>query len=92
MKVGYVRVSTVEQNEERQVLAMKEHGVDKVFVDKASGKNTKREKLDEMLSFVREGDVLYVSEFSRLANSSRRRASTSYRLRRTSTQRPRREG
>ena len=35
MKVGYVRVSTIEQNEERQVLAMKEHGVDKVFVDKA---------------------------------------------------------
>ena len=71
MKVGYVRVSTVEQNEERQVLAMKEHGVDKVFVDKASGKNTKREKLDEMLRFVREGDVLYVSEFSRLARSTK---------------------
>ena len=71
MKVGYVRVSTVEQNEGRQVLAMKEHGVDKVFVDKASGKNTKREKLDEMLRFVREGDVLYVSEFSRLARSTK---------------------
>lgn len=71
MKVGYVRVSTVEQNEERQVLAMKELGVDKVFVDKASGKNTKREKLDEMLRFVREGDVLYVSEFSRLARSTK---------------------
>ena len=71
MKVGYVRVSTVEQNEGRQVLAMEEHGVDKVFVDKASGKNTKREKLDEMLRFVREGDVLYVSEFSRLARSTK---------------------
>lgn len=71
MKVGYVRVSTVEQNEERQVLAMKEHGVDKIFIDKASGKNTKREKLDEMLRFVREGDVLYVSEFSRLARSTK---------------------
>lgn len=71
MKVGYVRVSTIEQNEGRQVLAMKEHGVDKIFVDKASGKNTKREKLDEMLRFVREGDVLYVSEFSRLARSTK---------------------
>ena len=71
MKVGYVRVSTVEQNEERQVLAMKELGVDKIFIDKASGKNTKREKLDEMLRFVREGDVLYVSEFSRLARSTK---------------------
>lgn len=71
MKVGYVRVSTVEQNEERQVLAMEKLGVDKVFVDKASGKNTKREKLDEMLRFVREGDVLYVSEFSRLARSTK---------------------
>lgn len=71
MKVGYVRVSTVEQNEERQVLAMKEHGVDKVFIEKASGKNANREKLEEMLGFVREGDVLYVSEFSRLARSTK---------------------
>ena len=71
MKVGYVRVSTVEQNEERQVLAMEKLGVDKIFIDKASGKNTKREKLDEMLRFVREGDVLYVSEFSRLARSTK---------------------
>lgn len=71
MKVGYVRVSTVEQNEERQVLAMKELGVNKIFIDKASGKNTKREKLEEMLRFVREGDVLYVSEFSRLARSTK---------------------
>lgn len=71
MKVGYVRVSTVEQNEERQVLAMEKLGVNKIFIDKASGKNTKREKLDEMLRFVREGDVLYVSEFSRLARSTK---------------------
>lgn len=56
MKVGYVRVSTAEQNTARQEVIMEQLGVEKVFVDKMSGKNTDRPQLQEMLSFVREGD------------------------------------
>lgn len=70
MKVGYIRVSTAEQNEARQVASMQEHGVEKLFIDKMSGKDMERPQLQEMLSFVREGDVVIVSEYSRLARST----------------------
>ena len=49
MKVGYVRVSTEEQNTIRQEVLMRELGVDKIFIDKASGKNTARKELQNML-------------------------------------------
>ena len=52
MKIGYVRVSTEEQNTSRQELMMKELNVEKVFIDKISGKNTERPQLKEMMSFV----------------------------------------
>jgi resolvase len=72
MNVGYVRVSTVEQNAERQTRDLKENaGVEKVFLDKLSGKDTNRPALQEMLQFVRSGDCVVVSEFSRLARSTR---------------------
>lgn len=71
MKIGYIRVSTQEQNEGRQLVMMKEQGADKTFIDKASGKNTDRPALKEMLSFVREGDVVIVESISRLARSTR---------------------
>lgn len=71
MNVGYVRVSTAEQNEARQIQALEALGVEKIFTDKVSGKNTNRAKLAEMLNFVREGDTLYISEFSRLARSTK---------------------
>ena len=72
MKVGYCRVSTAEQNTARQEELMKELGVETVFIDKASGKSTaQREKLLEMLGYVREGDVLIVSEISRLARNTK---------------------
>lgn len=72
MKVGYCRVSTAEQNTARQEELMQELGVEKVFIDKASGKSTaQREALIEMLAFLREGDVLIVSEISRLARNTR---------------------
>ena len=72
MKVGYVRVSTIEQNEERQIVELKEKAeVEKFFVDKVSAKSAKRPKFDEMINFLREGDELIVSEFSRLARSTR---------------------
>ena len=71
MKVFYARVSTKEQNEARQMEAAKEQGCEKVFLDKASGKNTERKELKAMLSFVRQGDVLYVSEIARLARNTK---------------------
>lgn len=71
MRVGYVRVSTAEQNPARQVELMKSLGVEKVFLDKISGKNTDRPQFNEMLSFLREGDTLYVESFSRLSRSTR---------------------
>ena len=72
MIVGYVRVSTVEQHTERQTRDLKENaGVEKVFLDKLSGKDTNRPALQEMLEFVRSGDCVVVSEFSRLARSTR---------------------
>ena len=71
MLVGYVRVSTVEQSEERQIVELRDRaGVEKFFVDKVSAKSAKRPKFDEMMNFLREGDELIVSEFSRLARST----------------------
>lgn len=71
MKVAYVRVSTVEQNEQRQIEALEKHGIEKWFIEKVSGKDTNREQLQIMLEFVREGDTVYVHDFSRLARSTK---------------------
>ena len=71
MKVGYVRVSTEGQHTARQEVLMRELGVDKVYIDKASGKDTARRQLQEMLQFVREGDTVIVESYSRLARSTR---------------------
>ena len=70
MLVGYVRVSPIEQNEERQIVQLQNVGVEKFFVDKVSAKSAKRPKFDEMMNFFREGDELIVTEFSRLARST----------------------
>ena len=71
MRVGYVRVSTIEQNAERQIVELRDKAnVEKFFVDKVSAKSAKRPKFDEMMNFLREGDELIVSEFSRLARST----------------------
>lgn len=71
MKVGYVRVSTEEQNTARQEILMEQLGVEKIFVDKCSGKNANRPKLIEMMNFVREGDTVVVSEISRFARNTK---------------------
>lgn len=71
MKVGYVRVSTEEQNTARQEIIMEQLGVEKVFIDKMSGKNTDRPQLNAMLNFVREGDAVVVESISRFARSTR---------------------
>ena len=71
MKVAYIRVSTVEQNEARQMEAMKGFGIDKYFIEKKSGKNTTdRPQLQAMLDFVREGDTVYIHSLDRLARST----------------------
>ncbi|MCV6982110.1 recombinase family protein [Mycolicibacterium pulveris] len=64
--VGYVRVSTVDQNTERQLDGIE---LDKVFTDHASGKDTRRPALEECLDYVREGDTLVVHSMDRLARS-----------------------
>ena len=68
--IAYVRVSTLEQNEARQREALKDYNIDKWFIEKASGKDTNRPKLKEMLEYVREDDTVYVEEFSRLGRST----------------------
>ena len=72
MKVGYIRVSTQEQNTDRQeYLLNSTYQVERVFEEKVSGKNTKdRPEFQKMMEFVREGDVLYVESFSRLSRST----------------------
>ena len=76
MKVGYVRVSTLEQNPARQVEIMKSFGVEKIYSDKTSGKDTNRPQFNEMLPFLREDDVPYVESFSRLSRSTKDLLST----------------
>lgn len=70
MKVFYSRVSTQEQNEARQTEAAKAQEAERIFLDKASGKNAERKALKEMLAFVRDGDVVIVSDISRLARNT----------------------
>jgi DNA invertase Pin-like site-specific DNA recombinase len=71
IKIGYCRVSHQTQNEARQIKALEEQNVEKVFLDKLSGKNTNRPKLQEMLNFIREGDVLIIESISRLARNTK---------------------
>lgn len=69
--IAYVRVSTAEQNEARQIEALKKHNIDKWFTEKVSGKNMNRPQLEAMLDYVREGDTVYLHDFSRLARSTK---------------------
>ena len=70
MNIAYVRVSTIDQNEARQVEALEKHGIGKWFTEKVSAKNTARPQLAAMLDFAREGDTIYIHDFSRLARST----------------------
>lgn len=71
MKIAYVRVSAVDQNEERQVEALQKHGIDKWFKEKVSAKDMERPQLKAMLEFAREGDTIYIHDLSRLARSTK---------------------
>jgi DNA invertase Pin-like site-specific DNA recombinase len=66
VRVGYVRVSTVDQNTVRQLDGIE---VERTFTDKASGKDTSRPKLDELIAFVRDGDTVIVHSMDRLARN-----------------------
>lgn len=65
-RIGYVRVSSFDQNPERQLEQVQ---VDRIFTDRASGKNTLRPELDRLLTFVREGDTVVVHSMDRLARN-----------------------
>jgi len=65
-RIGYVRVSTLDQNPERQLEGL---DLDRVFVDKASGRDTERPGLKELLSYARDGDVIVVHSMDRLARN-----------------------
>jgi DNA invertase Pin-like site-specific DNA recombinase len=65
-RIGYIRVSTIDQNTERQLDGIK---LDKTFLDKTSGRDTKRPQLELMMSFVRSGDTVIVHSMDRLARN-----------------------
>lgn len=66
---GYIRVSSTDQNEDRQMLAMSEINIDKLFIDKQSGKDFDRPKYNEMLKLIEKGDLLYILSIDRLGRN-----------------------
>ena len=66
-----MRVSSQGQNTARQEVLMQELGVERVFIDKQSGKDTSRPELKRMMEYVREGDVVIVESISRFARNTR---------------------
>ncbi len=71
MKIGYIRISTTDQNIVRQEVLMNELGVDNVYIDRMSGKRTNCPELQKMMSFVREGDIVIVESISRFARNTK---------------------
>ena len=71
MKVGYIRVSTQEQNTIRQEVLMQELGAEQVFIDRMSGKSMDRPELKRLMTFVRTGDFVIVESISRFARNTR---------------------
>ena len=71
MKIGYIRVSTQEQNTIRQEVLMKSLGVDQIYIDRMSGKNANRPELQKMMEYVRKGDTVIVESISRFARNTR---------------------
>ncbi len=65
-RIGYIRVSSLDQNHERQLEGIK---LDKCFTDKASGKDVNRPELEAMLNYVRDGDIIIVHSMDRLARN-----------------------
>ena len=69
MKIGYARVSTIEQNEARQMEALREEGVDKIYMDKKSGKDFNRPEYQKMIASLQKGDVLVIHSIDRLGRN-----------------------
>ena len=70
-KIGYIRVSTQEQNTARQELLLESLGVERVYREKISGKDTDRPQLKQMMDYIREGDTVVVESYSRFARNTR---------------------
>lgn len=72
MKYGYVRVSTINQHEDRQMVTMQKHEIAKenIYLEKISGKNTDRPELQKLLAILEPGDVVIIHDFSRLSRST----------------------
>ena len=71
MIIGYIRISSADQNTARQEVLMQELGVEQVFIDRMSGKDRNRPELVRMMEFVREGDTVIVESISRFARNTR---------------------
>ena len=69
MKYGYVRVSTAEQNEDRQLMAMEDQKLDRLFIDKQSGKDFHRPRYKEMKEGLKEGDLICIKSIDRLGRN-----------------------
>ena len=69
--LAYIRVSAVDQNEGRQLEAMKKYNITRNFIEKASGKDTNRPELKALIKYARTGDTVYIESFSRLARDTR---------------------
>lgn len=75
-RIGYARVSTIDQNLDRQLELLS--NCDKIFTDKASGKNLERAGLQKMLDYIREGDIVVVTELKRLGRNNKELTETMY--------------
>jgi DNA invertase Pin-like site-specific DNA recombinase len=69
--IAYVRTSTIDQNDARQLEALKDFSVHRIYNEKASAKDANRPQLKAMIDFAREGDTIYIKDFSRLARSTK---------------------
>lgn len=70
MKIGYARVSSTDQHLDRQIEKLKAEGCEKIFEDKFSGASKERPALRQLMSFIREGDVVLITELDRLGRNS----------------------
>lgn len=72
MKIGYARVSTIDQSLDMQLDALKESGCDRIYTEKASGAKDDRKELERALDSLRQGDVFFVYKLDRLARSTKK--------------------
>lgn len=70
-KIAYIRVSSIDQNTDRQEIALQDIGINRFFIEKKSGKNVDRPELKKMMEYARDGDILYIESISRLARSTK---------------------